>query len=77
MAILRHEIQKRSLQCSDDVLLDVASKCEGYDAYDLVLYPFFLGLCDSASLKFQVYVSSLCYVDDFVCVIDIEGMQSY
>lgn len=37
MAILRHEIQKRSLQCSDDVLLDVASKCDGYDAYDLAI----------------------------------------
>lgn len=36
-AILKHEIQKRSLQCSDDILLDVASKCDGYDAYDLVL----------------------------------------
>ncbi|XP_021758010.1 peroxisome biogenesis protein 1-like isoform X1 [Chenopodium quinoa] len=35
LAILRHEIQKRSLQCSEDVLLDVASKCDGYDAYDL------------------------------------------
>lgn len=35
LAILRHEIEKRSLQCSEDVLLDVASKCDGYDAYDL------------------------------------------
>ncbi|KAK9698166.1 hypothetical protein RND81_08G086300 [Saponaria officinalis] len=35
LAILRHEIQKHSLQCSDDVLLDIASKCDGYDAYDL------------------------------------------
>ena len=35
-AILKHEIQKRSLQCSDDILLDIASKCDGYDAYDLV-----------------------------------------
>ncbi|KAI3464580.1 hypothetical protein Pfo_021243 [Paulownia fortunei] len=34
-AILKHEIQKRSLQCSDDLLLDIASKCDGYDAYDL------------------------------------------
>lgn len=37
MAILRHEVQKRSLQCSDDILLDVASKCDGYDAYDLAI----------------------------------------
>ncbi|XP_021294775.1 peroxisome biogenesis protein 1 isoform X2 [Herrania umbratica] len=34
-AILKHEIQRRSLQCHDDILLDVASKCDGYDAYDL------------------------------------------
>ncbi|KAK6114943.1 hypothetical protein DH2020_007212 [Rehmannia glutinosa] len=34
-AMLRNEIQKRSLQCSDDLLLDIASKCDGYDAYDL------------------------------------------
>ncbi|KAI3965795.1 hypothetical protein MKX01_010752 [Papaver californicum] len=34
-AILKHEIYKRSLQCSEDILLDVASKCDGYDAYDL------------------------------------------
>ncbi|XP_074280438.1 peroxisomal ATPase PEX1 isoform X2 [Silene latifolia] len=37
VAILRHEIQKSSLQCSDDVLLDIASKCDGYDAYDLAI----------------------------------------
>ncbi|XP_022723598.1 peroxisome biogenesis protein 1 isoform X2 [Durio zibethinus] len=34
-AILKHEIQRRSLQCHDDILMDVASKCDGYDAYDL------------------------------------------
>ncbi|KAE8009972.1 hypothetical protein FH972_006373 [Carpinus fangiana] len=34
-AILKHEIQRRSLQCSDEILLDIASKCDGYDAYDL------------------------------------------
>ncbi|VFQ73984.1 unnamed protein product [Cuscuta campestris] len=34
-AILKHEIKKRSLQCSDDLCLDIASKCDGYDAYDL------------------------------------------
>ncbi|KAF9689930.1 hypothetical protein SADUNF_Sadunf01G0143400 [Salix dunnii] len=34
-AILKHEVRRRSLQCSDDILLDVASKCDGYDAYDL------------------------------------------
>jgi len=35
-AILRHEIQRRSLQCSEHILSDVAAKCDGYDAYDLV-----------------------------------------
>ncbi|OMO70479.1 hypothetical protein CCACVL1_18888 [Corchorus capsularis] len=34
-AMLKHEIQRRSLQCHEDILLDVASKCDGYDAYDL------------------------------------------
>ncbi|XP_043700585.1 peroxisome biogenesis protein 1 isoform X2 [Telopea speciosissima] len=34
-AILKYEMQKRSLKCSDDILSDVASKCDGYDAYDL------------------------------------------
>ncbi|CAI9266606.1 unnamed protein product [Lactuca saligna] len=34
-ALLKYEIQKRSLSCSDDVLLDIASSCDGYDAYDL------------------------------------------
>ncbi|XP_047316283.1 peroxisome biogenesis protein 1 [Impatiens glandulifera] len=34
-ALLKLEIQKRSLSCSDDILFDVASKCDGYDAYDL------------------------------------------
>ncbi|XP_048335123.2 peroxisomal ATPase PEX1 isoform X2 [Ziziphus jujuba] len=35
VAILKHEIQRRCLQCSDSILVDVASKCDGYDAYDL------------------------------------------
>ncbi|KAF4377361.1 hypothetical protein F8388_013707 [Cannabis sativa] len=34
-AILKHEIQKRCLQCPESILQDVASKCDGYDAYDL------------------------------------------
>ncbi|KAF3440552.1 hypothetical protein FNV43_RR18836 [Rhamnella rubrinervis] len=38
-AILKHEIQKRCLQCSDSILLDIASKCDGYDAYDLDFLP--------------------------------------
>lgn len=35
-AILKHEIRRRCLQCSDEIVQDVASKCDGYDAYDLV-----------------------------------------
>ncbi|WOL17808.1 hypothetical protein Cni_G26601 [Canna indica] len=34
-AILKHEIKKRSLLCSDDIISDIATKCDGYDAYDL------------------------------------------
>ncbi|XP_062096210.1 peroxisomal ATPase PEX1 isoform X2 [Humulus lupulus] len=34
-AILKHEIQKRCLQCSESTLQDIASKSDGYDAYDL------------------------------------------
>ncbi|KAK4279639.1 hypothetical protein QN277_011385 [Acacia crassicarpa] len=34
-AMLRHEIKRRHLQCADDILLDVAVKCDGYDGYDL------------------------------------------
>ncbi|GMN62174.1 hypothetical protein TIFTF001_031262 [Ficus carica] len=34
-AMLKHEIRKRCLQCSESILQDVALKCDGYDAYDL------------------------------------------
>ncbi|KAK7251956.1 hypothetical protein RIF29_35585 [Crotalaria pallida] len=34
-AMLKHEIQRRHLQCGDDILLDVAAKCDGYDGYDM------------------------------------------
>ncbi|KAG9439462.1 hypothetical protein H6P81_019627 [Aristolochia fimbriata] len=34
-AMLKHEIHKRSLQCPDDIMSEIASKCDGYDAYDL------------------------------------------
>ncbi|KAE8653680.1 peroxisome biogenesis protein 1 isoform X1 [Cucumis sativus] len=34
-AILKHEVQRRALDCSDVTLQDIASKCDGYDAYDL------------------------------------------
>ncbi|KAF3320553.1 peroxisome biogenesis protein 1 isoform X1 [Carex littledalei] len=35
LGILRHEVRKRSLHCSKEVLSETASKCDGYDAYDL------------------------------------------
>ncbi|XAR56140.1 hypothetical protein NMG60_11036493, partial [Bertholletia excelsa] len=34
-ALLKLEIQKRSLECADDTLMHISSKCDGYDAYDL------------------------------------------
>ncbi|XP_031505213.1 peroxisome biogenesis protein 1 isoform X2 [Nymphaea colorata] len=34
-AILKHELHRRALLCSEDVLEDIAAKCDGYDAYDL------------------------------------------
>ncbi|KAK9137426.1 hypothetical protein Sjap_008020 [Stephania japonica] len=34
-AILKREMNNRSLHCSEDILLEVANKCDGYDAYDL------------------------------------------
>jgi peroxin-1 len=39
-AMLKHVIQRRHLQCNDDILLDVAVKCDGYDGYDLVFHFF-------------------------------------
>ncbi|XP_042377696.1 peroxisome biogenesis protein 1-like isoform X1 [Zingiber officinale] len=33
--ILKHEIEKRALLCPDDIVSEIASKCDGYDAYDL------------------------------------------
>ncbi|KAJ3688752.1 hypothetical protein LUZ61_017916 [Rhynchospora tenuis] len=35
LGVLRHEVHKCSLQCSDEVLSEIASKCDGYDAHDL------------------------------------------
>lgn len=46
-AMLKHIIQRRHLQCNDDILLDVAAKCDGYDGYDLVFY-FFLKNCSGS-----------------------------
>ncbi|XP_072966422.1 peroxisomal ATPase PEX1 isoform X1 [Typha angustifolia] len=34
-AMLKHEVEKNVYQCSEDILSEIASKCDGYDAYDL------------------------------------------
>nr|CAB3483787.1 unnamed protein product [Digitaria exilis] len=34
-ALLKHHVEEHELQCSEEVLSEIASKCEGYDAYDL------------------------------------------
>ncbi|CAO2177330.1 unnamed protein product [Urochloa humidicola] len=34
-ALLKHQVEEHELQCSEEVLSEIASKCEGYDAYDL------------------------------------------
>eukprot|EP01018_Ginkgo_biloba_P029575 Gb_20751 [translate_table: standard] len=34
-AILKHEISRRSLQCSEHIISETASKCDGYDTSDL------------------------------------------
>ena len=53
---VKHEIQKRCVQCSDDILQDVASKCDGYDAYDLVFCLLRISLW-MPNQKFIQYVS--------------------
>lgn len=54
-AILKHEIEKRTLLCSEDVVSEIATKCDGYDAYDLVLLSFSLVI--SFPLCFVVFVT--------------------
>uniref|UniRef100_A0A0E0QM99 Peroxisomal ATPase PEX1 n=1 Tax=Oryza rufipogon TaxID=4529 RepID=A0A0E0QM99_ORYRU len=34
-ALLKHHVEEHELQCSKEVLSEIASKCDGYDAYDL------------------------------------------
>ncbi|WVZ91724.1 hypothetical protein U9M48_037857 [Paspalum notatum var. saurae] len=34
-ALLQYQVEEHELQCSEEVLSEIASKCEGYDAYDL------------------------------------------
>lgn len=36
-ALLQHQVEEHELLCSEEVLSEIASKCEGYDAYDLVI----------------------------------------
>jgi peroxin-1 len=36
-ALLQHQVEEHDLLCSEEVLSEIASKCEGYDAYDLVI----------------------------------------
>jgi hypothetical protein len=43
-AILKHQVEEHELQCSEEVISEIASKCDGYDAYDLVMFP----LCNSS-----------------------------
>ena len=39
-ALLKHQVEEHGLQCSEEVISEIASKCDGYDAYDLVMFPF-------------------------------------
>ncbi|KAM3210520.1 hypothetical protein ACQJBY_064474 [Aegilops geniculata] len=34
-ALLKHQVEEHKLQCSEEVISEIASKCDGYDAYDL------------------------------------------
>lgn len=34
-ALLKHQVEEHELQCSEEVISEIASKCDGYDAYDL------------------------------------------
>lgn len=38
--ILRQTIVKLHLLCSAEIISNIASKCDGYDAYDLVILFF-------------------------------------
>ena len=37
-ALLKHQVEEHKLQCSEEVISEIASKCDGYDAYDLVMF---------------------------------------
>ncbi|XP_037466027.1 peroxisome biogenesis protein 1-like isoform X5 [Triticum dicoccoides] len=34
-ALLKHQVEEHKLQCSEEIISEIASKCDGYDAYDL------------------------------------------
>lgn len=51
IGLLKHEIQKRPLESLEETISDVASKCDGYDAYDLEI------LVDRSVLAAEVRLS--------------------
>ncbi|GAV58235.1 AAA domain-containing protein/PEX-1N domain-containing protein [Cephalotus follicularis] len=69
-AILKHEIQRRSLECANDIVRDVASKCDGYDAYDLEILVdravhAAIGRFLPSQSGFQEHVTPILIRDDF------------
>ncbi|CAM0911659.1 unnamed protein product [Alopecurus aequalis] len=34
-ALLKHHVEEHELQCCEEIISEIASKCDGYDAYDL------------------------------------------
>jgi hypothetical protein len=42
-ALLKHQVDEHELQCSEEVLSEIASRCDGYDAYDLVMLTLVIG----------------------------------
>ena len=34
-ALLKHQVEEHKLQCSEEIISEIALKCDGYDAYDL------------------------------------------
>ncbi|VAI86994.1 unnamed protein product [Triticum turgidum subsp. durum] len=42
-ALLKHQVEEHKLQCSEEIISEIASKCDGYDAYDLEFW--LIGLC--------------------------------
>ncbi|CAI9115532.1 OLC1v1016449C1 [Oldenlandia corymbosa var. corymbosa] len=70
-ALLNHELQRRSLECSDDIIADIASKCDGYDAYDIEILVdrsvhSAVGRCLSSDLGSKECMKPLLVKDDFL-----------